>query len=113
MTDASEGLQGFAAAVEAARADIGAAPPIEAAQGVSEADTPSVPVVDQAVSSVLEHPETSATESSVADQSSFMFEDVAEDLSPNPFEQGQRDVPYSEQFVTVNDEQVSVQELTD
>jgi hypothetical protein len=42
-----------------------------------------------------------------------MFEDVVEDLTPNPFEDSKRDVPYSEQFVNVGEEQVSVQELID
>lgn len=77
MTDAETGLQGFKAAVEAAREDI--------ANAVAESSTPEATqavaevgaVEDQAVADVLEHPESNAQTETLEP---FMFDDVAEDL---------------------------------
>lgn len=106
MTDESSELQGFAAAVEAAKADIGDAPSLPETVAPVEATG-----ADQATADVLEHSTADASDK-VSDEP-FMFADVIEDITPNPFNEGGRTTPISEEFVEVKagEDPIQVSEL--
>lgn len=111
MTDAETGLQGFAAAVEAARGTIADAAASVSTEDTTQAVVEAGAVDDQVVADVLEHPQSDAQNETVE---TFMFDDVAEDLlGPDLSEGEERDIMGETVMVPIDgvDSPVTVSEL--